>query len=851
LFWQTVQVNMYDPQKGEGLLSMSRLPIVGSDDDSWGDLLNDFLHVEHNKNGTLKLREENWVQTINGKSGPDITIGIGDIGALDKATADSNYLALGAVGQSNGIAGLDSGAHIPAAAMRPFNDRGVVAANTAYNPWDAVTYNGRRILITSAVSTGVGSTFISVTKYMSLSGIHKIYAYDYGYRADGSQATAAANKTALQNAINEAFNAGGGCVLLPFGIGYINGTIELKDRVWLEGPGMFGTTISLADNSNCHVIKNHISTNGTTDKNAQFCGVLNLNIDGRKQAQSAGNWYGIYFDTNPFNTVGADSYFDPTHLIQSVRVSNTKSDGIYLNGRSDSRVVNTKVSFAGGNAFRSSFDTHFTGCIAEKPVKAGFYIQNSSSQFNNCKAYTCGLGDTDQAGGGQDKSLGHGFVVNGAITEIVFSGCDSQQNTGHGVLVTGGAKGIMWQGTIGEPSFQNGSSYSAICLDNASYCIIDGSSWTGANPTTGLLLANGSDKNIIHMTHAGTSAGTFLAAGSVLLGNNIVANGASINPLLESAANKGVANGYASLGSDGLVPVSQLPPGSGGAIANFGLGFFGDGSDGDVTLDGAATFPWGTLIGGNTYRLGRNVNFNSLAINGGITVESRGFVVNVKTAVSGSGAITANGSAATSASGAAGAFSGAIAGGKNGGAGGAAVAGAIGVANSGECFGGAGGNGGSGSSTAGGVGGTISAPANSNGGLLMIRSLPGSCVGHHIANNGIRQFVGGGGGAGGGGDGVNAGGGGGGSGGALIVNAKTVSGISLTFSANGGNGFSPAAGNTGGGGGGGGGLVIVNTTIAPVGLTVQANGGAGGTAHGTGVSGAVGAAGTTVTNIFS
>lgn len=33
---------------------MSRLPIPGSDEDSWGDVLNDFLEVSHNGDGTLK-----------------------------------------------------------------------------------------------------------------------------------------------------------------------------------------------------------------------------------------------------------------------------------------------------------------------------------------------------------------------------------------------------------------------------------------------------------------------------------------------------------------------------------------------------------------------------------------------------------------------------------------------------------------------------------------------------------------------------------------------------------------------------------------------------------------------------
>lgn len=33
---------------------MARLPVPGSDENTWGDVLNDFLLASHNANGTLK-----------------------------------------------------------------------------------------------------------------------------------------------------------------------------------------------------------------------------------------------------------------------------------------------------------------------------------------------------------------------------------------------------------------------------------------------------------------------------------------------------------------------------------------------------------------------------------------------------------------------------------------------------------------------------------------------------------------------------------------------------------------------------------------------------------------------------
>ncbi len=37
---------------------MTRLPVPGSDDNVWGDILNDFLKVEHKNDGSLKIRSD-------------------------------------------------------------------------------------------------------------------------------------------------------------------------------------------------------------------------------------------------------------------------------------------------------------------------------------------------------------------------------------------------------------------------------------------------------------------------------------------------------------------------------------------------------------------------------------------------------------------------------------------------------------------------------------------------------------------------------------------------------------------------------------------------------------------------
>jgi hypothetical protein len=66
---------------------VARLPIVGGDDGDWGIILNDFLNVAHDADGTLKAADaiDAAVQTVNGKSGPDVTLTATDVGAASDA----------------------------------------------------------------------------------------------------------------------------------------------------------------------------------------------------------------------------------------------------------------------------------------------------------------------------------------------------------------------------------------------------------------------------------------------------------------------------------------------------------------------------------------------------------------------------------------------------------------------------------------------------------------------------------------------------------------------------------------------------------------------------------------------
>lgn len=83
---------------------MARLPIPGQDENTWGDILNDYLSVAHEPDGELKrnaditdaqTKANSAVQTVNGQSGPTVTITAGDLGALSQADAEELFVSQG------------------------------------------------------------------------------------------------------------------------------------------------------------------------------------------------------------------------------------------------------------------------------------------------------------------------------------------------------------------------------------------------------------------------------------------------------------------------------------------------------------------------------------------------------------------------------------------------------------------------------------------------------------------------------------------------------------------------------------------------------------------------------------
>lgn len=128
---------------------MSRLPNPGADQDVWGDILNDFLLVEHNEDGTLKLRTGHTFE-------PALTSGQ----ATQYLRGDKTWQSLNktAVGLDQADNTSDSNKPISAATQSALDAKANNAA-VVHNNGDAMSGD-------LALSSGVSVTFNGPQQYL-------------------------------------------------------------------------------------------------------------------------------------------------------------------------------------------------------------------------------------------------------------------------------------------------------------------------------------------------------------------------------------------------------------------------------------------------------------------------------------------------------------------------------------------------------------------------------------------------------------------------------------------------------------------------------------------------------------
>ncbi len=349
---------------------------------------------------------------------------------------------------------------------------------------------------------------------------------------------------------------------------------------------------------------------------------------------------------------------------------------------------------------------------------------------------------------------------------------------------------------------------------------------TAANVAAGAVLANAATNVNTASTIVKRDASGNFAAGTITgnltgLASNATTSVSFSGALIGDVTGTQSATVVSTVGGQTAANVAAATVLSNSGAA--GAGFYGSGNDGNVTLSVNNT-------------LARDMYYNNLTINSGVTLNTGGFRVFVKRTLTlnGGGCVIQNNGATGTSSGP---FPGAIGGAGGAGStfGGGASAnptnnGGSNGANGNATFnsvGGAGGNGGNSPNFAetGGIGGSVTPPSLANGGAGILNALPNTLTGRDLSNSQVTGGASGGGGS----AGANWPGGGGGGGGIVLVAAKLIAGTGA-IQANGGNGGSSVGINEAGGGGGGGGVaIVISANIVPVTVSVTASGGNPGT----------------------
>ncbi|HSX06850.1 MAG TPA: glycosyl hydrolase family 28-related protein [Candidatus Saccharimonadia bacterium] len=414
---------------------MSRLPTPGSDDGTWGAVLNDFLSVEHNTDGTLKpsaslASKVSTTRSINSGTGLS---GGGDL------TADRTLAVT--YGTTPGTAAAGNDTRITGAIQSStLTSKGDLLAATGTNTITRLGVGSDAQVLTADSSQATGVKWAAIS---DASAVHKgdlvFNVKDYGAVGDGATNDA----PAIQAAINAAAAANGGTVLLPSATYNITTTLIPVDRVRICGTAwgratLLSTTVDLFNMGNAYhtlmeidhlrldVTNGHAFTGAYLDTSSFH----NLQIFVRSAGKSVWSATNItlmvqcYFSEIQTNVYGAT---------RSVPAWNLVSGGIdKLTECSWDRIVawnqdsdNTQYQFYCVNNGTASANRNlaFRNIVFEHPYGGSIYVESSTGTLiDNCHTWDTAANTILAASFYVGKNAGNSIVS--ANTIIRNSGRD-------------------------------------------------------------------------------------------------------------------------------------------------------------------------------------------------------------------------------------------------------------------------------------------------------------------------------------------------------------------------------------------------------------------------------------------
>lgn len=474
---------------------------------------------------------------------------------------------------------------------------GVLSAVTgtpAANPIAPAIPANSVILATIYVFAGATSvTNAMITNKSAILGALAFFNIaDPAFGAVGDGATD--NTTAIANCLTAAGNytqatGAAAAVVVPPGV-FITAPFALPNRVGVLGFGVKVSILKLKNGSNATFVTNHVSSNGTTDPNAEFCFLRSVMLDCNK-ANQTGTSHGVFFTTNPLTTqASGDDYFDTHHLLENVIVFNALTNGYYATGRGEHRLKNVWVYSAGQDSFVPTFDSFLDTCTSDHAGRHGFNLQQTSIIMAACKAFYSG-----------QVTTGHGFYLNGGAYGISLSSCYAQDNV-YGGFALDTISGVTLSSCVADSNSTGGagvwpgvdlwattnSKVDVLCFDRKA----NGTTTFQTNAVRLRSTSTGNSLFIKHFAVGGATVSNPIMTGSTLTQNEVVIN--NLNAFLaDTFAATYVPDPYLTAGTIELtltanitinVPTQTCAPGTkltlvliqdatGGRTMTFGAGY--------------------------------------------------------------------------------------------------------------------------------------------------------------------------------------------------------------------------------------------------------------------------------------
>jgi len=444
---------------------INRLPVVGSDNNTWGTILNDFLEVSHNTDGSLltgaviAAGAVTNVNNITPNSSGAVTLAATDVGALTENIADSRYIQSVQLGAANGAATLNNNTQLNSSQV----PSSVVSDSRGLDPGDILVYNGSAFVRFPVGSAGQSMNVLSsgTIGYIST----RIWASAWGVVADG----VTDNTIAAQNALNAAALVPNGCVEFQAGV-IITQALTIAPGTTVCGASHGGTILRAKPSTTIPYVLG-VTQTGQLNYSVE---ISNLLVDGNS-ANGATVTNGIY------TLSMCDS------IIDKVRVVNCTGNGITLDGTSGyigsaSKVVNCFVRSCDGVGLQINSNATDT------------MVHSSDIGLNTGQAIYVAGSNSNLVG-----TIGWGSSVGCSIdpsAELVWiSGCRFDSNEYNGVYSQG--KNITISGTLVHDNSAAGTGTKAgvEIASGAGNHVISGcmskGGITGTNQSYGLLLDSG------------------------------------------------------------------------------------------------------------------------------------------------------------------------------------------------------------------------------------------------------------------------------------------------------------------------------------------------------------------------